>query len=163
MESCSLITIKNYLCNMLSKKIIHPFLSLLLLLCSGFAFHCASPVANNFTEKNVLTLIAQIPLPNVSGRIDHIAYDSVNHIAFIAALGNNTIEVVNTDTKQVVHTIKGLHEPQGIVYIPSLQRLVVANGDNGACIFFDTKTFSQLSFVDLKDDADNIRYDATSN
>jgi len=148
---------------MLSKKIIHPFLSLLLLLFSGFAFHCASPVANNFTEKDVLTLSAQIPLPNVSGRIDHIAYDAINHLAFIAALGNNTIEVVNIDTKHVVHTIKDLHEPQGVVYIPSLQRLVVANGDNGVCIFFDTKTFSPLSSVDLKGDADNIRYDATSN
>src|SRR6266487_4715208 len=148
---------------MLSKKMIHPFLSMLLLLCSGFAFHCASPVANNFTEKDVLTLSAQIPLPNVSGRIDHITYDSTDHLAFIAALGNNTIEVVNTDTKQVVHTIKGLHEPQGIVYIPSSQRLVVANGDNGACVFFDAKTFAQISSVDLKADADNIRYDASEN
>src|SRR5438477_4607527 len=120
---------KNYLFNMLSIKIVHPFLSVLLLLCSGFSFHCASPVANKFTEKYVLTLNAQIPLPKVGGRIDHIAYDAINHLAFIAALGNNTIEIVNTETKQVVYTIKGLHEPQGIIYVPSLQRLVVANGD----------------------------------
>ena len=29
--------------------------------------------------------------------------------------------------------------------------------------FFDAKNFSQLSSIDLKDDADNIRYDATTN
>src|ERR687887_516873 len=94
---------------------------LILLICSSLSFRCASPVANNSTEKDVLTLTAQIPLPNVSGKIDHIAYDSINHLAFVAALGNNTIEVVNIETKQVVHTIKGLHEPQGVAYIRSLQ------------------------------------------
>src|SRR4051812_27895420 len=95
----------------MNSKRIFQLLIFLLLIWSSLSFHCASPVANNFTEKDVITLTAQIPLPNVSGRIDHIAYDSFNHLAFIAALGNNTIEVVNTDTKQVVHRIKGLHEP----------------------------------------------------
>jgi len=114
-------------------------------------------------EDNVLTLTEKITLPNVSGRIDHIAYDSINHLAFVAALGNNTIEVVNIETKQVVHTIKGLHEPQGVVYIPALQKLVVANGDNGECIFFEPKNYTQLSSVNLKGDADNIRYDAATN
>src|SRR6478672_749668 len=140
---------------MKGKKVLHQSVALLLLFCSGLSFHCASPVANNFTDKDVLTLTAQIPLPNVSGRIDHLAYDSLNHLAFIAALGNNTIEVVNIDTKQVIHSIKGLHEPQGVAYIPSLQKLVVANGANGQCIFFDAKNYSQLGLIDLKDDADN--------
>ena len=143
------------------KKVLHLLLAVLLL-CSGLSFHCASKVENDYAEKDALTLNAQIPLPNVSGRIDHIAYDSENHLAFVAALGNNTIEVVNIRTRQVVYTIKGLHEPQGMVYISSLQRLAAANGDNGACIFFDTRTYTQLSSVDLKGDADNIRYDPTS-
>ena len=114
-------------------------------------------------ENHLLKLTAKIALPNIRGRIDHISYDAIHHLAFIAALGNNTIEVVNTDTKQVVHTIKGLHEPQGVVYISSLQKLVVANGDNGECIFYETKNYTQLSSVDLNDDADNIRYDAATN
>jgi len=91
------------------KEVLYPFITMLLLFCSGLSFECDSPEVKNFKEKDVLTLTAQIPLPNVSGRIDHLAYDSLNHLAFIAALGNNTIEVVNIDTKQVVHTIKGLH------------------------------------------------------
>src|SRR3954454_12142258 len=128
-----------------------------------FYFNCTSPDSNMNIEENVLTLTGKITMPDVSGRIDHIAYDTNNHLAFVAALGNNTIEVVNIDTKQVVHTIKGLHEPQGVAYIPSLQRLVVANGDNGACIFFDAKNYTRLSYVDLKDDADNVRYDASTN
>ena len=126
-------------------------------------FNCTSPDSNMNIEDNVLTLTAKITMPNVSGRIDHIAYDSINHLAFAAALGNNTIEVVNIDTKQVIHTIKGLYEPQGVAHIHSLQRLVVANGGNEACIFFDAKNYAELSSVDLKDDADNVRYDASTN
>jgi len=145
------------------KKVLLPWIVMLLSLCSGLSFHCASPVEKNFMEKNVLTLTAQTPMPNVSGRIDHIAYDSGNHLAFVAALGNNTIEIVNIDTKQVVYSIKGLHEPQGVAFIPALQRLVVANGNNGACIFFDSKNYTQLGSIDLKDDGDNIRLDAAAN
>lgn len=145
------------------KKALYPLALMLLLFCSGLSFQCDSPGENNFKEKNILTLVAQISLPDVSGRIDHIAYDSLEHLAFIAALGNNTIEVVNLDTKQVVHTIKGLHEPQGVAYIPSLKRLVVANGDNGACIFFNAANYAQVNSIDLKDDADNIRYDPATN
>jgi len=128
----------------------------------GLNFNCNSQVLNNYAEKEKLTLVSKIVLPNVRGRIDHIAFDAANHLAFIAALGNNTVEVVNTATKQVVYTIKGLHEPQGVVYIPSLKKLAVANGDNGDCIFFDAKNYTQLGMVQLKRDADNIRYDAAS-
>jgi len=128
----------------------------------GLNFNCNSQVLNNYAEKEKLTLVSKIVLPNVRGRIDHIAFDAANHLAFIAALGNNTVEVVNTATKQVVYTIKGLHEPQGVVYIPSLKKLAVANGDNGDCIFFDAKNCTQLGMVQLKRDADNIRYDAAS-
>src|SRR3954447_21639829 len=85
-------------------------------------FNCTSPDSNVNLEDNVLTLTGKITMPDVSGRIDHIAYDTSNHLAFVAALGNNTIEVVNIHTKQIVHTIKGLHEPQGVAYVPSLQR-----------------------------------------
>jgi YVTN family beta-propeller protein len=114
-------------------------------------------------ENDVLKLTAKITLPDVHGRIDHIAYDANDHIAFVAALGNNSIEVVNVETKQVIHTIKGLHEPQGVLYIPSLKRFVVANGDNGTCMFFDATNYSLLGSIDLKDDADNVRYDAVTN
>jgi DNA-binding beta-propeller fold protein YncE len=128
MESC-------FINSMSAQKLYMPFAALLLFVCGGFSFYCTNDKADNFSRQNMIVLTAKIDLPNVNGRIDHIAYDSFNHLAFIAALGNNTIEVVNINTKQVVHTIKGLHEPQGVAFMPSLQRLVVANGDNGDCVF----------------------------
>lgn len=134
-----------------------------ILFAGAFNFSCNSQVTGDNSRKNILTLITKIPLLNVYGRIDHIAFDSVNNLAFIAALGNNTIEVVNINNKKVVHTINGLHEPQGVVFISSLQRLIVANGDDGACIFYDAKNYSILNTIKLKGDADNIRYDKENN
>ena len=126
-------------------------------------FNCASSIDKRNIEGDVISLSAKINLPGVSGRIDHIAYDSIHHLAFVAALGNNTIEVVNISTKEVVHTIKGLRAPQGIAYLPSSNRLVVANDGGGTVDFFNAANFKILASIDLKDDADNVRYDASEN
>src|SRR5580765_7509158 len=137
-------------------------LSCLILIYCILGFSCHSQDINNNNEKEKLTLVSKVSLPNVTGRIDHISYDPVNQFAFVAALGNNTVEIVDLNTKRVVRTIPGLHEPQGVAYIPSSKKLVIANGDNGDCIFFDVATYRQLGVVHLKSDADNIRFDSTS-
>src|SRR5438045_6307740 len=85
-------------------------------LCGILNLNCHAQPANTHAEKDKIVLASKIVLPGVSGRIDHMAYDSVNHLAFVAAVGNNTVEVVNLKTEKVVHTIPALHEPQGIVY-----------------------------------------------
>jgi WD40 repeat protein len=140
-----------------------PLPRLLFFLCFGTNnLSCHSQVTNIHPEEEKIALIAKISLPTVNGRIDHIAFDPERHLAFISAWGNNTIEVVDIETKQLVHTITGLSEPQGVLYIPSLRKLVVANGGSGDCIFFDPVTYKQLAVVPLKKDADNIRYDETS-
>ncbi len=126
-------------------------------------FNCKSDNNNLNQANSILTLTDKIDLPNISGRIDHIVYDSINHLAFVAALGNNSVEVVNINTKQVIHSIKELKAPQGLAYIQSLNRLVVANDDDGKVMFFDINTYRPIAEIDLKDDADNIRYDAKSN
>ena len=144
------------------KKAKEKYLLFIILICSHLGFNCNSQVSNNNIEKEKLSLISKITLPNVTGRIDHISYDALSHLAFIGALGNNTIEVVDINTKQVLKTITGLHEPQGVAYLPSLGKLLVANGDNGDCIFFDAVSYRQVGIIHLKSDADNIRYDTTS-
>lgn len=113
------------------------------------------------SKTNPLQLIEIIPLQNVSGRIDHLSFDSKNNYLFVAALGNNTIEVADLKNKKVIHSIKGLHEPQGVAFIADNNSLVVANGDNGECDIFNTTDFKKLNSIQLGDDADNVRYDAT--
>ena len=42
-----------------------------------------------------LILVRTIELPGVDGRIDHLAVDSPTQRLYVAALGNNTVEVVD--------------------------------------------------------------------
>ena len=121
-------------------------------------FGCQGGPDTTYLEQDVLHLEAKIPLPGVNGRIDHLAYDTTGRRLFVAALGNNTIEVVNMANHTRIHTITGLHEPQGLRYIPSLGRLVAANGGDGACIFYDGRNYRELGRIPLGDDADNVRY-----
>lgn len=46
-------------------------------------------------EPTPLRLVETIPLPNVEGRIDHMAVDLKGQRSFVAALGNNTVEVLD--------------------------------------------------------------------
>ena len=134
---------------------------LIVFLYTGINLNCTSQQANENTEKEHIVLISKITIPKVNGRIDHIGYDPANHLAFVAALGNNTVEVIDIDAQKVVHSIAGLHEPQGILFIPFSNMLVVANG-NGNCVFFDAGSFKETGSVDLRSDADNVRYDTAS-
>jgi DNA-binding beta-propeller fold protein YncE len=113
-------------------------------------------------HNNSLKLITSISLPGVSGRIDHLAFDPAHQIVFVAALGNNTVEAVDLKNKKVIHSIKNLHEPQGIVFIPESNTVVVENGDNGECDAFKANTFQKINTINLSGDADNVRFDATT-
>jgi len=111
---------------------------------------------------DVLTLERTIPLPTVSGRIDHFGFDAAGGRLFVAALGNNTVEVIDLNQGRVIHSIGGLSEPQGISYVAEFNRLFVANGGDGVLRIFDGTTYGQASALALGDDADNVRYDATA-
>jgi DNA-binding beta-propeller fold protein YncE len=114
------------------------------------------------SQTNSLQLFETIPLQNVSGRIDHLSFNEKNNLVFIAALANNTVEIVDLKNKKVIHSIKNLHEPQGVAFIHENNSLVVANGDNGECDVFNAATFQKTNSIQLGDDADNVRYDATN-
>jgi glutamine cyclotransferase len=100
-----------------------------------------------------------IPLPGVEGRIDHFAFDAAGTRLFVCALGNNTVEVVDVRKGVRIHSINGLASPQGIAYIPGLDRLFVANDKDGICKIYDAKSFQPVGELNFKDDADDVRYD----
>src|SRR5437868_6933068 len=84
-----------------------------------------------------LRLRVSIPLPDVEGRIDHMSMDVKTQRLFVAALGNNTVEVIDVAQGKRIHTISGLREPQGVLYVPEAKRLYVANGVDGTVQIFD--------------------------
>jgi YVTN family beta-propeller protein len=133
-----------------------------LLLSNLLFIRCTTVQAKSRNNDTLLKLTVSIPLANVSGRIDHLAYDIKRQFVYIAALGNNTVEVVDVKNAKVVHTIKGLSEPQGIRYIAETNAIFVANGDNGVCDVFNADTYQKITSIKLGADADNVRYDSTA-
>src|SRR6185295_6114549 len=93
------------------------------------------PRAIVLSQSEALSAAGTIPLPGVEGRFDHFAIDLASHRLFVAALGNNTMEVMDINTMKRLKSVGGLHEPQGIRYLPDVQRVVVANGGDGATVF----------------------------
>jgi len=108
-----------------------------------------------------LKLAATIVLPNVSGRIDHLAYDPAARHLFVAALGNDTVEVVDTATARHLRSLPGFAEPQGIAFVAEGRGVAIANGDSGTLQLIDASTFATRWTTKAGRDADNVRYDAS--
>ena len=139
------------------KRVLRPILQAIVALV--FCYTLATVRAQTASP---LKLTQTIALPGVEGRIDHFAFDAAGERLFVCALGNNTVEVVDLRKAERIHSITGLGAPQGIAYIPELDRLFIANDKGGICKIYDAKSYQNVGEIDFKDDADNVRYDDSS-
>src|ERR1700676_3127198 len=120
-------------------------------------------VAQNSTRDILpLQLEEQIPVPSVAGRIDHVSADAKRRRLFVSALGNNSLEVIDVFAGKVVHSIKGLAQPQGPLYVPAVDKLYVANAEDGKVRVYDGATYTLRKTIDFGKDPDNMRYDEVS-
>ena len=110
-------------------------------------------------EAPALVLESTIPLHNVSGRIDHMAFDRNRKRLIVAELGNDSVEVIDVTAGTVVHRIAGLREPQGVGYAEPADIILIANSGDGSVRLFSAQDFAEVGSVALHDDADNIRID----
>jgi DNA-binding beta-propeller fold protein YncE len=110
----------------------------------------------------LLVGVETIPLPNVEGRIDHMTVDVPGQRLFIAALGNNSVEVVDLRAGKLGHTLGGFHEVQGVAWVSDRGQLFVASGGDDLCHVVDGNTFKSTALAGTIDDADNVRYDAVA-
>src|SRR5437879_5767006 len=97
--------------------------------------------AVNGQDQQLLSLTSRIELLDVNGRIDHFSADVKGKRLFMSALGNHTVEVLDTDSGKRVRTLTDLGEPQGAYYDPSTNRLFVACAKDGTSKLFDAGTF----------------------
>jgi YVTN family beta-propeller protein len=113
-------------------------------------------------NSSALRRIATIRLPGVSGRIDHLAVDPAGQRLFVAALGNDTVEVVDTANHTHLKSVPGFREPQGLALVSDSGAIAVANGESGTLQLVDTETFATRWTVKIGGDADNVRYDVAA-
>ncbi|HTI66283.1 MAG TPA: hypothetical protein VL460_01920 [Caulobacteraceae bacterium] len=104
-----------------------------------------------------LVLERTIPLPGVTGRIDHLAVDLERHRLFVAEVGAGALDQIDLATGQRLKRVVGLKEPQGVAYLPDMDQVVVANGGDGSVRFYRAEGLEPVGEVRLDGDADNVR------
>jgi hypothetical protein len=129
---------------------------LLLLLVCGL-FLCGHPVSR--AQVRPLRQITSIPMPGVRGRIDHMSIDVHGGRLFVSALGNYTLEVIDLSRGKVIKILTGLREPQGVLYVPGVNKIFVDSAGDGTCKIFDGTSYRLLDTVRFPSDADDIRFD----
>jgi len=135
---------------------------LFLFVLSGVLGGCTTTVRAENGDNPDFHLIETIPLPHVSGRIDHLSIDLKNHRLFISALGYNSVIVLDLKKGKIIHRISGLKNPQGVLYIPKLNKLFVSTAGDGKLFVYNATNYQLQKTIDFGDDADNLRYDSAS-
>jgi DNA-binding beta-propeller fold protein YncE len=110
-------------------------------------------------DKSPLKLIQKISLPNVKGRIDHMDVDVRGKRLFVAGLENDTLEVVDLKAGKRVRSVPGLKTPQGVAYVPALNKVFVANENDDTLKVFRGDTLDLLNTIRLDLGANRVSYD----
>ena len=122
----------------------------------------AMTIQGGASHDEPLTLVRSIELPHVEGRIDHLAYDASTQRLHVAALGNNTVEVLDVSAGIHLRSVPGFREPQGIAIAGDARAIAVANGQGEGLQLLGADDYRPGAVVRLGDDADNVRYDAAA-
>jgi DNA-binding beta-propeller fold protein YncE len=110
-------------------------------------------------EKAPLRLVQTIPMPNVKGRIDHMDVDVKGKRLFVAGLENGSLEVVDLAADKWSRSIPGFKKTQGVAYIPSLNKVFVASGDDGMLRVFRGDSLELLDSIKLDLGPNRVTYD----
>ena len=130
--------------------------------CRLCSFVIAAALLSTFVVAQTpdkLRLIQTIPLPGVTGRLDHMDVDVQGQRLFVAGLEKGSIEVVDLATNQWKRSIPGFQKPQGIAYVRSLNKLFVASGDDATLRIFRADTLDLLDSIKLKTGPNRVAYD----
>jgi len=135
-------------------RIIAAFLSGLAIFALPF---CGVSAQQPATRREPMVLTNRVPLPGVVGRLDHFTIDNKHRRVIVAGLGNNTVEVVGGFALKDIYSIPGQDGPQGVLYVPEIDKLLVAN-EGGKLNIYEGDNYEFVKALDF-DGADNLRYD----
>ena len=121
--------------------------------------------ASHYTRRGETPLarVQVIALPGVEGRIDHLAADPVGKRLYVAALGNNTLEVIDLGAGKRIHTLRASMSRR---VSAMFRRCIVSlwrTGKAGTAWSSMRPLIRSCKTFPLGDDADNVRYEAKTN
>jgi hypothetical protein len=87
-------------------------------------------------ERQTLKLVQTIPLPGVTGRLDHMGVDLEKKRLFVAAVANNTLEVVDLTEGKVIKSLAGFKDTQDALFLGGdFNKLYVSSLDGHVRVF----------------------------
>lgn len=128
------------------------------------ALFVALAVSLQAQEKAPLKLVETIPLPGLKdGDFDHFAPDVDGHRLFLTAEENGKVQVLDTNTNKLIHTIADVKAPHAILYLQDLKKLFIVEGDASAVRVYDSDSYQAVGEIKVSIDADSIAYDPATN
>ena len=109
-----------------------------------------------------LKLLRSVPLPGISGDFDHFAVDIKGARLFLVGEDHKTVEVLDLQKGQHLHSITGFGVPHSILYLPDKDELYVTDGGDGSVRILRGSDYQTIGRIPLAAGADSIGYDANS-
>jgi hypothetical protein len=110
-----------------------------------------------------LKLVQTIPLPGVIGRLDHMGIDLEQKRLFVAAVDNNTLEVVDLTDGKVIKSLAGFKDTQDALFLGGdFNKLFVSSLD-GHLRVFQGETFRLVQDFKIEPDPNRLFYDPSTN
>jgi len=123
---------------------------------AGFA------IPTSAQEKQTLRLVQSIPLPGVKGRLDHMAADLEKKRLFVAAVTNNSLEIVDLAGGKVTNSITGFNDSQDALFLGGdFNKLYVSSLD-GHLKVFQGETFWLVQDFKVEPGPNRLFYDPTT-
>ncbi|HTD12473.1 MAG TPA: hypothetical protein VK676_10430 [Steroidobacteraceae bacterium] len=110
-------------------------------------------------ETQALRLVGAIPLPGVKGRLDHMGVDLEKKRLFVAAVADNTLEVVDLSGRRVLSTLAGFKDTQDALFLGGdFNKLYVSSLD-GHVRVFQGESFRLVQEFKVESDPNRLFYD----
>jgi hypothetical protein len=130
---------------------------LTIVLIAGFA------TATSAQETQALRLVRTIPLHGVTGRLDHMGVDLEKKRLFVAAVANNTLEVVDLAGAKVIKSLAGFKDTQDALFLGGdFNKLYVSSLD-GHVRVFQGESFWPVRDFKVEPDPNRLFYDPSTN
>jgi hypothetical protein len=126
---------------------------------SGVAVDAFAQEDQPSPDKQALRLVQTIPLPGVIGRLDHMGVDLGQRRLFVAAVDNNTLEVVDLAGGTVIKSLAGFKDTQDALFLGGdFNKLYVSSLD-GHVRIFQGETFRLVQDFKIEPDPNRLSYD----
>src|SRR5260370_12295139 len=125
----------------------------LLAIFAGFANQASAK------EKQAVRLVQTIPLPGVTGRLDHMGVDLEKRRLFVAAVANNSLEVVDLTGGKVIKSLAGFKDTQDALFLGGdVNKLYVSSLD-GHVRVFQGESFWPVGDFKIEPDPNRLFFD----